>query len=297
MELCLGTVQFGMDYGILNQRKPPLSDALAWMDYATQNGITAIDTARAYGNAEEIVGEFLKKKTLPREKLVISTKFKPNLLNDVSAKQYELVIEKELKSQLKILHTDYVDAYIFHSARYAFDESKLSAIYRMKEKGLAKRVGVSVYEPEEALVCFKSPYVDFIQAPYSVFDHRMKDSGVLDSEKRGECIVDTRSAFIQGLIVLDEEQVPKYLEEAKPIVRKIKLLCEESGVSRVHLAIQYVKREQNISHLVFGVDSLEQLKEDIRFFNESLPEDLLESIGKEFEGLKANIVMPSLWKK
>ncbi len=297
MELCLGTVQFGLDYGIKGQKKPCLEDAVKWLDYATQNGIYAIDTAKAYGDAERVTGAFLKKRTIPRDRLVISTKFMPNLLDDVSNDQYEDVIEDELVSQLRTLNTDYVDAYVFHSSRYAFDEDKLAAIYRMKEKGLARRVGVSVYEVDEALTCFSSPYVDFIQAPYSIFDHRMKDGGVLESDKQGDCVIDTRSAFIQGLIVMDEEQVPPCLAKAKPIVRKIKGICDENNISRVHLAIQYVKRERNLSHLVFGVDSLEQLKEDIGYFEEDLPDDMLRQIGREFEDIEADIVMPSLWKK
>ena len=62
MELCLGTVQFGMDYGIFNQKKKDINYCIECLDYATQNGIKAIDTAAAYGNAEEIVGLFLSKK-------------------------------------------------------------------------------------------------------------------------------------------------------------------------------------------------------------------------------------------
>ena len=107
----------------------------------------------------------------------------------------------------------------------------------------------------------------------------------------------TRSAFIQGLILLDEEQVPPYLEKAKPIVRKIKRICDETGISRILLAMAYVKREQSVSHLVFGVDSLEQLKEDIRLFEQDLPQELLDQIDREFAGIDAEIVMPSLWKK
>ena len=66
MKLCIGTVQFGMDYGIKGQKKPTLEDSVAMLDYATQNGIYAIDTAEAYGVAENIVGEFLKRHTISR---------------------------------------------------------------------------------------------------------------------------------------------------------------------------------------------------------------------------------------
>lgn len=297
MELCLGTVQFGMDYGIKGQKKPSMEDAVTLIDYATQNGIKAIDTAKAYGTAEEVVGEFLSRKTIPRDRLFISTKFAPNLLDEVEASDYERVIEQQIKEQLKTLHTDYVDAYMFHSARYAFDEEKLKALSIVVKKGYARKCGVSIYEPEEAEACFKVPCVDFIQAPYSVFDHRMKKRGVIDSGETASCEIHTRSAFIQGLIVMDEEMVPDFLSEARPIVAKIKVVCQKYGISRVQLALQYVKREKGISHLVFGVDSLKQLKEDEDFFQDDLPDDLLEDIGKEFDDIKAEIVMPSLWKR
>lgn len=297
MELCLGTVQFGMDYGILNQKRPELSDAVDWLDYATQNGICAIDTAKAYGSAEKVVGEFLKRKTIPRDQLFVSTKLLPNILDDVEEKDYEKVIEREITAQLRTLSTDYVDAYIFHSARYAFDLAKLEAIHTVVDKGYARKCGVSVYEPEEAIACYKSQVVDFIQAPYSIFDHRMKTGNVIDNPIKGNCELHTRSAFIQGLIIMEENEVPPFLDKARPIVRRIKSLCDNEGISRTQLALQYVKREKGISHLVFGVDSLKQLKEDIRLFNEDLPEDLLAKIGAEFDDIEADIVMPSLWKR
>ena len=297
MKLCLGTVQFGLDYGILNQKKPSLQDAVKCIDFATQNGVSAIDTAKAYGNAEEVVGEFLKRRTIPRERLFLSTKLLPNILDDIDPSEYERVIESEILSQLKTLNTDYFDAYLFHSSRYAYDGYKLEAMHKVVEKGYARKCGVSVYEPEEAVSCYKSGMVDFIQVPYSIFDHRMKVGGVFDHPQRGECEIHSRSAFIQGLIVMDEEKIPPFLEKARPIVKMIKSMCENEGISRTQLAIQYVKRETGISHLVFGIDSMEQLKEDIRLFNEDLPMDLIHRMGKEFDEVDADIVMPSLWKR
>ena len=295
MELCLGTVQFGMDYGILNTKKPPVENSIKCLDYATQNGVRAIDTATAYGDAEEIVGQFLSKHTIARDNLWISTKFKPNTLDDVKTELYKSVIRDNICNSLKQLHTDYVDAYYLHSARYAFDDSILEALYEVKKEGLARDVGVSIYEPEEADACFKSKYVDIIQAPYSIFDHRMKKSGVLDRNDR--CQIDTRSAFIQGLIIMDEDNIPTFLANAKPIIRKIDIVCKETGLSRVELAMAYVKREKTISHLVFGVDSLEQLKKDINFFDSDVDEELLKQLEMEFDNIEAEIVMPSLWKK
>ena len=136
-----------------------------------------------------------------------------------------------------------------------------------------------------------------MQAPYSVFDHRMKESGILDSPENTHVQIHTRSAFIQGLIALQEARIPDFLLKAAPIIRRLEKISQDTGLSRIALAMAYVKREKNISHLVFGVDSLEQLKEDIALFQQDIPADILCTLEEEFSGLDADIVMPSLWKK
>lgn len=297
MRLCLGTVQFGLDYGIIGQKKPDLEYAVRCLDYATQNGISAIDTAKAYGTAEEVVGTFIGRHTVSRNDLFISTKLVPNLLDKYREEQYREVVKSELENQLKTLHLDYVDAYLFHSARYAFNEAALEALGFVTQVGLAKKVGVSVYDPEEAKACFRNPYVNFLQAPYSIFDHRMKEAGVFEKEAYGDCEIHTRSAFIQGLIALNPEQIPPFLSKAEPIVKKIDKICSENGYNRVELAMAYIKKEEAITHLVFGVDSLEQLKEDIELFQKDVPLELLNQMEDEFKDIEAGIVMPSLWKK
>ncbi len=296
MKLCLGTVQFGLDYGIREQKKPSLDDAIKILDYAVHNGIDNIDTAFAYGNAEDVVGEFLNKKTISRDKLFIISKFKPNELDDVKPEDYKKIISENLEKQLKRLHTDYLDSYMFHSSRYAFDEEKLKAMYEVKQEGKIRHCGVSVYYPEEAKICIESPYVDFIQLPSSIFDQRMKKEGIFDfALQNGSTQIHSRSAFIQGLILMNEDEIPPFLEKAKPIIRKIDVLCREYNLSKIELALLYVKQFEAISHLVFGVDNLEQLKENITFFKKDLSDSILQEISNNFREIDASIFMPSLW--
>lgn len=299
MELCLGTVQFGMDYGIRGQKQPSVEQAVQMLDYATQNGINNIDTANAYGTAEDVVGEFLKKKTIPREDLYIISKFRPNLLDEADENQYYDIMKANLENTLSRLHTDYLDSYLLHSARYVWDDAIIDTLNRMKKEGYVKHVGVSVYETDEAKKCIERPNVDFMQLPYSIFDQRMKTDGVFELAKKAEypTQIHSRSAFIQGLILMKEDEVPDFLAKAKPIVRKIDELCGQYEISRIELALNYVKRQNSISHLVFGVDNLEQLKENIRLFEHTLSEQVIDEISKEFVDIDADIVMPSLWKK
>ena len=296
MKLRLGTVQFGQNYGINGQKQPTLQDSVAMLDYATQNGIENIDTAFAYGTAESVVGEFLRKKTIPREKLNISSKLVPNIMDEVAPENYEAKVLELIKGQLKTLNTDYLDVYLYHSARYVHNEALLSALQIAKKEGFAKKVGVSVYEPEEVKKGLVNNKVEFMQFPYSIFDQRMLAQGIFDLPLNGTEI-DTRSAFIQGLIIMTEDKVPPFLAKAKQIVRKIDEVCEKYGVNRVALAMNFVKQQKSISSLVFGVDNMEQLKQDIEYFNKEIPSSTVNDIAKEFTGIETDIVMPSLWKK
>ena len=297
MELCIGTVQFGMDYGINGKKKPPIEESIRCLDFAVNNGIKSIDTAAAYGNAEEIVGAYLRKKTINREKLWISSKLLPNVLDDCSPDQYYDVIRNELFNSLATLGTDYLDAFYFHSSRYAFNEEMLEAIHKIQREGFAKKVGVSVYEIEEAEACINSDKVTILQAPYSVFDHRMRKANIFTNAHKRNLEINIRSTFLQGLVLKDKEDVPTNLHEAKELTDIFKLISSECGIDRINLALAYVKREKSITKLVFGVHSIEQLRTNIEAFNAEIPEDVLVEIDKRFEEVPKQIVIPSLWKK
>lgn len=297
MELCLGTVQFGMDYGIAGQKQPSLGDAVTMLDYAVSNGIRTIDTASAYGTAEEVVGKFLCEKSVLRERLFLVSKLTPNVLDDVQEEEYYDVMKSKLTATLQRLHTDYLDSYLLHSSRYVFQEEIIEALSRLRREGYAKHIGVSVYEIDEAKQCISDPRLDFMQLPFSIFDQRMLKGGVFQMAEHAHMQIHSRSAFIQGLILMQEDKVPPFLERAKPILRKIDIICKKYGFSRIELAMGFVKRQNAVSHLVFGVDNLAQLKEDILFFSQTIPSNIVAEIGKEFENIATDIVMPSLWKK
>lgn len=297
MELCLGTVQFGMDYGIKKQKKPELEQSIEVLDYATQNGISTIDTANAYGNAEEVVGTFIKRKTIDRNKISVISKVRPNILDEVKEEDYFSAIKNNFEETVKCLNTDYLDGYMFHSARYVFDENMLEALKKMKTEGYIKKFGVSIYEPIEAKEGLEIANLDLMQMPFSIFDQRMKKEGIFDLAKDKRTEIHTRSAFIQGLMLMSENEIPEYLQKARPIITKIDKICEEYKIKRVHLALQYVKQESTISKLVFGVDNLEQLKENLNYFNEDIGSQYFNEIEKEFNDISADIVMPSLWIK
>ena len=141
MELCLGTVQFGLDYGIQRAGQPQLSESLDMLDYATQNGVCAIDTASAYGTAETVVGAFVKEHGNIREKLEIITKLPPNALEDKSRNQYAAAIRESLMHSLRLLNTDYLDGYLLHNPTLVFEDAIVDELFKLKHEGLVRYVG------------------------------------------------------------------------------------------------------------------------------------------------------------
>lgn len=298
MKLCLGTVQFGMDYGIHGCKRPAASDSVAMLEYAFEHGIRAIDTAAAYGDAESVVGTFIEKNSSIRNKILLSSKIKPNILNDIPEKEYELAVQTSLERSLEHLHTDFLDICYYHTAPYAFDSVKLEVLAGMKRKGLTRKVGVSVYEPEEAFASMESGLVDILQFPFSIFDRRMLSAGVFQAAKKRKIEIHTRSAFLQGLLMTEKKKIPPFLKDSIPLMDKLQDFCSRHKITPLQLALSFVKAESFGSHLVFGVHSLMQLMEDIAEFSHvRLTSKLLNDAISEIGTANRNIVIPSLWRR
>lgn len=91
-KLCLGTVQFGLQYGINNvlDRKPDVDECFDILDYAISMGIGCFDTASVYGNAEQIIGSYKGF----NDNVKIISKLRP-MLNDSDLSQDSIVQECE----------------------------------------------------------------------------------------------------------------------------------------------------------------------------------------------------------
>ena len=147
--LCIGTVQFGMDYGVQGATRPAVEDAVRMLDYATQNGVDAIDTAAAYGTAEDVVGEFLSRRTLPRESVQVISKFGTNIFEGASFADYAERLLAAAEMSLRRIRSDYLDAYICHVPTAVGDQAIIEAMAALKASGLVRHVGFSVYDPDQ----------------------------------------------------------------------------------------------------------------------------------------------------
>lgn len=294
-ELCLGTVQFGMKYGINNQigRQPAWEESFEMLDYAIDHGIDTIDTANAYGEAEMLLGSYFKKCARRNEIKVIS-KLRPNVIEpDV---QVEKTVKDECKNSLQKLGLERLDGYLLHTPEYIYNEDVLGTLLQLKREGYVRNIGVSIYDLKEGYAAIDTGVVDYIQLPYSILDQRGMKEGFIPKVKKAGIKVFTRSAFLQGLFMMKREAIPDHLKRAVPYLDKINNIINQYDTDIVSVILQFVKKEEDIDYLVFGVETKQQLKEDIlKAGQNSVPDECIRQLKKQINNVSQSIIFPSLW--
>src|SRR6056297_2497940 len=295
-KLCLGTAQFGLDYGVANKYgKPSLERAFKMLDFAFEMGIRWFDCAQAYGNAEEVLGEYLSGRTHLKGFHIISKLF-PKAFDDSSECVFS-DIDKAVVSSLKKLKIKALDGFLFHTPEYIYREDLVEQMIRVREKGLVKNIGVSIYETKHALDAARMDWVDYIQVPYSVFDQRLSHSDFFDLTSKNNKKVFARSAFLQGLTLMAVSDIPEGLEKAKDYVQELNDLCKRHGFSRLAISELFSLNDERNDFFVFGGDSVQQLKEVVEVSKrEDLPESLKRDLREKFAIIERSIIMPYLWK-
>ncbi|KNZ42659.1 aldo/keto reductase [Acetobacterium bakii] len=295
--LCLGTVQFGLDYGVNNKKGKPSKDhVFEMLDIAVDRGLQYFDTAAAYGNAEELIGEYVASRGI-KNKLEIISKLKPNLI-DTNSKSPETVVEKEIINSLKKMNLEALNGYLLHTPTDFYNSEIMEGLVRSKEKGLVKNIGVSIYEFSHAMDVVSSDSVDYIQVPYSIFDQRMDRDLFFQKAKGNNVKVFARSAFLQGLLVMDGDSLPHHLEHAKRYLKIYEEILNKYRMTKIEGAIHFSYDNPNIDYVVFGVDNKEQLIKNLDIVDKNeINKDYLNSIKAALSNIEESIIFPSLWAK
>ncbi len=250
MKITLGTVQFGIQYGISNTHGVPSDSELeSIFSVASKLGIQQLDTAKAYGNAEERIGK------LSNSKFDIITKF-PN----VDSKED---LELALSESLQKLNVSSIYGYLAHNADVLIQKPSLwEVLLEAKKEGKIKKIGYSLYTPEQLerlldLNCIP----DLVQLPYSILDRKFEKQ--LSILKQLGTEVHVRSVFLQGLYFMNPNKLPEKLQPLQDSLVELKNLCIQNNVSVGEVALNYVISNPNIDKLVIGIETAEQLRENI----------------------------------
>ena len=296
MRYALGTVQFGMDYGVQGARKPSREAVFRMLDRAVEAGIDTLDTAAAYGNAEAVIGEYLDRNSGRKQGIKMISKLEAGVFSGRQEEQWGGIVLKCARQSLERLGISRLEAFLFHDASYIFDLSAVKALHTIVEEGLAEKIGVSVYTPLEAMKALEYEEIKVIQVPYNVFDRRLDRRGFFKQAENRGVEVYARSSLLQGLALMDpDRELPEKMRFAEKYIRKFRRICAEYHVTPLEAAVCYVGNHPGIGSVVFGVDNERQLEEYVSMMFGTLPEGMRDRLSEAFDNVEEKLVNPVLW--
>ena len=252
--LVLGGAQIGMAYGIANKvGKPDRRRVGEILSSAWAAGVAVIDTAQAYGDSEAAIGEHLRNHR--GQRFYVTSKLSAKIDHTEpeaivrAGRQSVSVIGQPLASLL--LH----DA----AALRGWKHGVCDGLRRCVDEGIAETIGVSIYTPAEFQAALDLPELRVIQAPFNVLDRRLLVTGLLHQAIDAGRIVILRSVLLQGLLTLEENEVPHHLAFAAADLSAWRALCKIHGESLVGAALAYVRRVAPRALMVIGSDLPEQV--------------------------------------
>jgi aryl-alcohol dehydrogenase-like predicted oxidoreductase len=207
VKLALGTVQFGLDYGIANQSgQVSLTQASEVLALARLHGIADLDTAIAYGDAEARLGQ------MGVQGFRVVTKL-PQLPAALPAGVADAGVwaKAQLAASLQRLGLGGVYGLLLHSSADLVGPQGLAlvqALVDLQDEGLVQKLGISIYAPSELDAVMTLARWDLVQAPFNLVDRRLQTSGWLQRLKDLDVEIHTRSAFLQGLLLTRAEVLP-----------------------------------------------------------------------------------------
>ncbi len=280
-KLALGTVQFGLKYGINNQAGILTeSDVKLILDEAFSQGINLLDTAPAYGNSEEILGRSAIGNFDVVTKLPAETK--PGQVKSALEKS---LIDLSIPTVYGYILHDYSDLKRNPSLWKEFEE--------LKEEGLVKKIGISIYHPEELEHFLSLGFCpDLVQFPMNIADRRFVDW--LPKLKELGTEIHIRSAFLQGLLLMENR--PEFFHPVGKQLDRISSICEELKISAEELCLSFLYQNKNIDRIVIGVDSISQLKKNCTSFKHAQQIQIPEEMLNELIITDNKFILPYNWK-
>ncbi len=282
MKFVIGTVQWGIKYGISNDSGIPKDiEIKKILNYANKNKISYLDTASVYGNSEKRIGK------LSKNNFKIITKIK-SLSNKGS-------IKMELNKSIKNLNSNSIYACLIHDIKEILsNSSKWNQLKYEKERGKISKIGFSLYNPNELDLIIKKGFIpDIVQLPYSVLDRKFEPYFRKIRDLGSE--IHVRSIFLQGLYFLNVNTLSDYFNPIKKDLIHINKIAEDLNIDLLDLLIQFVLFNNMIDKVIVGIDNLKQLKQ---IKKSSKKKNIYNKIYKSVEDIKVEnkeLLNPSNW--
>jgi len=286
VKLALGTVQFGQDYGIANSTgQTSRSEVKKILELARLKGIKTLDTAIAYGESESVLGQ------IGVQDFSIITKL-PELPKDCN--NIEKWMERQLNESLHRLGVPSIYGLLLHCPQQLLEpgnENLWTALLKFKEQGLVKKIGYSLYGPNELEQLWPHFKPDIIQAPYNIFDRRMVTSGWFKGLTDEGVEIHGRSIFLQGLLLFKNKNRPQQFDKWSDHWQLWDRWLEQNRITPLQAALVFSLDNNLIDKVIVGVDSCHQLTEIIQ-----ATDTLIDNFPEELSITDEQLINPSNWE-
>ena len=285
--LALGTAQFGFAYGVANRtgRVPP-DEVAAILRHASACGIDMLDTAIDYVDSEATLGRC----GLTGWRVVTKLPAVPAGIADARRWVRQQVEESLERLGVTQLH----GLLLHHPADIQGPNAKplFNALMNVKAEGLAGKIGASVYDPGDLDLLDKAMQLDLVQAPLSILDRRLVESGWAAKLKRQGTELHVRSAFLQGLLLMPADARPARFNRWQPLWNKWARWLADTGLMPIEACLGYVFGVPEVDRVVVGVDGLPHLEQILAVAEAGLQQEPPWAMSADIE-----LINPRSWSK
>ncbi len=291
--LGLGTAQWGMKYGIANRTGQPGSDEVRKMlQLGRRHGVKFLDTAYAYGEAERVLGA----QGVGAHGYQIVTKTRPIRVLRVKSEDARSVVTG-FQESLAALACQHVYGLLVHGPDVLLvdgGERIWATLEEFRSEGRVQKIGVSVYHPSQLVRVLDRYPIEIVQLPFSVYDQRFKDQGLLSCLRRMRIEVDARSVFMQGLALLPPDQLPPRFQSLRVHHAEMHEWLRERGLTAVKACSLYCLQQPEFDRVIVGCETVAQLADVFDASEVDSAVDLSELA--RFGLLDEAIIDPSTWQ-
>ncbi len=251
MHLVLGTANLGQKYGISNAYEMSDDESVELIRFSHSQGIRSFDTAPDYGSAESLI-----KHANVVEKSDIQIKISKSTGSNIEK------IKQSVLTSLGNLGTENVHTIFFHDPEI-YNSANFSIIVdSLLDFGVTKKIGISCYTPEQAWEAFnRCKKLSAFQLPENILDRRLIENDTIKFMVELGCAIQVRSIFLQGLLLMNPEEIPSQLGMAKHQISKLAKFAEDKELSVLQLCLTYAMQLRWADSIVIGANSITQLTE------------------------------------
>jgi len=283
-KLALGTVQWGLPYGINNRTgKPDQNEVNRILDFASKQNINLLDSAEAYGDSLQVIGSHLENN--PSSKFEIISKF----IEDGESILYKF------NSSLQVLNRDGLYAYMYHQfGDYQLGKSK-PILLRLREEGKIKKIGVSVYDIAELKLVVQDIDIDLIQLPFNLFDASEEKISLMKEAKLQGKEIHIRSIFLQGLFFKKPNELTGNLRSLIEPLSVFHKIMDEYNLSVTQACLNFGLYNQFVDRVIIGIEKVAQLEQNLENLMIDFPSQAIDKFGL-IEIQDKTLLNPAKWK-